>query len=943
MTKPRAISCRPGSLRLATGALMLAVLLLVLPAAAGARTVTMDSCIGGDGSGWSGPTIQTRWDLTAGCPSTYLQSNDLTALNYWWTNWRLPAVRSGATNPLVGVEADLLGSDGSEGGRSQGLLACDEQNQCGPLFTPDGTDVWQPRHISMNTDLGGGIPDGATHVRLKGACVDPRGASACVAGRPLEMRNLRLTFEDVAQPTATLGTWDSYSDYPAVDLEGWNRGNVVLTVDGHDTGVGVQHIRYVFNEGAQYFSQDFACGFPGDRSIPRLCPVQVTDPLTVTPSLYPSRPGRNTVRVEVYDAAGHMSVPMIVEFKFENARPTLENVEATTATAWGWQSSPLIDLTWDNTGETGETNTQSGVARAKYSVYRKGNTVAAYSGTVEGEAIDHLDGLVLPEPGIWRIAVSTQDGAGNTSVQQTIEVGYDPAAPEAPEIDQPLGPFGRNALAGDAFARWSMPAGVDQLSGVCFWEFGLDRNRNADPDGGHQIPSNTPWSRLPSMLPDGENVVHVRAVSCAGEAGAVAHAAFDVDATPPAIEFSRPASSGWYDAGHPLRISTTGGATSLALSVDGGPAEHLSAESATVPLGDGRHEVSVGAVDALGNRATNAITVQVDDSPPLATIEPTDLQRPAIVRAAVSDPGAGLALAMVQIRSVIDGAWHQVGDAFAGAVGVGNGRLSVRIPDEAMEPGAYEVRVFAVDFAGHSSFTSTRLDGSPVTLNLPLRAQPRLELGFPAKSARSAGQATTTDDLRPSVTVAYGRRAALRGVLVNPTGDPLPGMPVEIVESVRGVPASVVASVTTDTQGRFEHLATAGPSRQLTARFGGSDQFAPASANARLLVRGKTTLRVTARRAGRSNRLRFSGRIGTNRASIPRSGLRVVVQYRVRGGWANFPVEIRSVGDRFNLVDGPRRFGGPVKFRFRAVVKSESESGWPYETAVSRVQTVVVR
>lgn len=152
-------------------------------------------------------------------------------------------------------------------------------------------------------------------------------------------------------------------------------------------------------------------------------------------------------------------------------------------------------------------------------------------------------------------------------------------------------------------------------------------------------------------------------------------------------------------------------------------------------------------------------------------------------------------------------------------------------------------------------------------------------------------------------------------------------------------PARLIATVRTSKTGRFSFLVRKGPSRDITIRYGGTNQIRSATKQVRLHVRSSTSFRPSRRKVVNGEYVTFRGRIRTGR--IPQPGKNVEVQVFNRGKWRTFEV---VKADRSGAWRHQYRFDGTrgnQSYRFRA--KIPTEAGYPYATGRSKAARVRVR
>jgi hypothetical protein len=199
-------------------------------------------------------------------------------------------------------------------------------------------------------------------------------------------------------------------------------------------------------------------------------------------------------------------------------------------------------------------------------------------------------------------------------------------------------------------------------------------------------------------------------------------------------------------------------------------------------------------------------------------------------------------------------------------------------------------------------------------------------------------------------TVAYGRRIATVGRLVDEHGRPIrnASVTVENRDFVPGVGVPRGATwkredvVATDADGRFRYMIPAKASR--TVRFGykafsGAKDLTSMS-DVTLLVGAKATLKVDRRSVRNGERVKFSGTVVSK--PIPATGVLIDLQARVPGrGWVTFKVTRAKRNGKF--AASYRFTATTVKrtYTFRARVRKDSS--YAYSAAISKTTKVRVR
>jgi hypothetical protein len=190
---------------------------------------------------------------------------------------------------------------------------------------------------------------------------------------------------------------------------------------------------------------------------------------------------------------------------------------------------------------------------------------------------------------------------------------------------------------------------------------------------------------------------------------------------------------------------------------------------------------------------------------------------------------------------------------------------------------------------------------------------------------------------RRALTVRYGRRVRVRGLLTGLDGAPRPAAPlcVSARNAVPGASRLPADSVVTGARGRFSYTLGAGPSRRvwLVHRSG------PLVASASVLVRVRASARLRASRrrlrTGQSVLLR-----GQIRGRPLRSRLLVELQARRGSGWQTFATTRAGRGGAFAYRYRFTRTVGIQRYALRA--RLPSQPGYPYATGGSNAVRVTV-
>lgn len=665
--------------------------------------------------------------------------------------------------------------------------------------------------------------------------------------------------------------------------------------------------------------------------------------------------GTNMFTAKAYDSAGNVS-ELLEErsFKIDNFIPVTSDFHATSDSPWQWQSSPRLDLAWVNLGENEETSLASGVVKAQYRFFAP---TSVWSNplqpvTINRPMVESVEDAAFPGPGMWRVTLYTWDRAGNRSDSREIRVGYDPVILDAPVVD-PIGMVG-DLESHPRKVAWSPPSNLaSSLSGLCGYSYAIDRKPDTDPGSTILRSPGEPEAPIPDSLVSGTYYLHVNAISCAAQAGHTGHAEFRVDRDPPKIEVSPAPPGGWYDDSQPLRVDASdaaGGPVSIGWAVGSGAEQVSVAPSVEPALPEGISELRLRATDEAGNEARRTVSVRVDRSGPTATFAAFDHDDPTLVESTVVDPHSGVQYAVIEYRAAGAASWQTL------AIGIPPTEADAesltvrgRVSDDKLPAGTYDLRLIAIDRAGHRGESHIRVDGSPAVLTTPLRGQPEVTAGFAhvvtlrkcRRTAAGRRVCRTSPQERfdagtDRIVVGYRDSRAFGGEIVDSAGRPMAGVELEILEWSLGGVRRRVATISTGADGSYRFKPGPGPSRRFTVRFGGSNRELPIERDVKLYVRSAVSLRVTPTHARPGHKVRLSGRVHAMGATFPRLGKLVSFEYAVGQRWKSFgKVEARASSDgRFSTEFTIPRDASPVRYRLRAVVPFEE--GWQYESGRSR-------
>ena len=376
--------------------------------------------------------------------------------------------------------------------------------------------------------------------------------------------------------------------------------------------------------------------------------------------------------------------------------------------------------------------------------------------------------------------------------------------------------------------------------------------------------------------------------------------------------------------------------------------------------GVGEWRLRIALEDAAGNYAlvTGAdATLRFDNLAPTPPIfQPLDPNDPTSLAAEVADQGSGVTSGTIAFRQVgSSGPWQPLPTT------VNDGTLRARLDDRRLRPATYELAATAVDGAGNATTSDRRVNGSKAELTAPLRVPMQVRLA--SRPVITTKQTCRTKrvrnrqgrlvkkrvcrqvSLRPprplrNLRIAFGKRRQIFGALTSRDGRPLAG--VQVILRARagrlGAQTQRVATVKTNSAGRFSYLARGTQSRRLLAIYPGTTTIGYAAAQANIRVPAKVKLRATPTAVRNGKSTTFTGRLVGG--PIPPSKL-VALQVIVRGEWRPFKTVRADASGRFQALYRFALTRTTSRYRFRAVAPREAT--YPYDTGASRPLNVLVR
>jgi hypothetical protein len=463
-------------------------------------------------------------------------------------------------------------------------------------------------------------------------------------------------------------------------------------------------------------------------------------------------------------------------------------------------------------------------------------------------------------------------------------------------------------------------------------------------------------------FPEGTEPLVVRAQDAAGNLQDSAPVTVRIDNTPPprvtpAVEGGQ----GWRNtngfavtwinptetdrapiAAADYKLCSTSGAT-----CDTGetPGNNIARVPIQVP-GPGTWTVSMWRRDAAGNAdpatASDPLTLRYDPEPPQLSFDTPSQSDPTLVSVPVTDKVSGLADGTIEIGLAGSNTWSTLATTKDGD------RLVTRIDDAGLAPGQYLLRAVAHDQAKNEASTTTRSDGQPMTVTLPLRIMSTMQSGLVRqrtvrKIVRRHGRRRAIHKrvtvLSPAGVVRLGRTTQISGRLTNRDGQGVAGADVQVLATVDGAAEQLVGELRTDQSGSYTYTASGSASRILRFVYAGSPLILPAESTVELRVPAVSTLRVNRRRVVNGQSVLFSGQVRS--LPLPASGKLIQVEVLLSGRWQTFRTVRTDASGRWQMPYRFERTVGVHWYRFR--IELPREAGYAFANGASKSIRVRVR
>lgn len=358
----------------------------------------------------------------------------------------------------------------------------------------------------------------------------------------------------------------------------------------------------------------------------------------------------------------------------------------------------------------------------------------------------------------------------------------------------------------------------------------------------------------------------------------------------------------------------------------------------------GTYSLSVWLRDEAGNEAASSaasLPLRFDDVPPGVAFEPAAGDANASqVRAEISDAHSGPASGEIHYRRLDSQQWTELPAKFQRGSSAEKAELLARLPSD-LGPGTYVFRADAADAAGNTASSTRRGDGTEMTVRKvagePIAAVKRAE---PARGkARVFARLSWHGRSGTELTVPFRTTATLSGRLVDDDGAGLAGRTLRVVTrpSRGALGRARVEALQTGSHGGFQLQLPAGTSRRIAVSFPGDAGLGSAERSPLTLrVRSGVELKMSSSRLRTGESVRFSGRVRSLGAPLPRRGKLVSVQYFEEAArrWRPMLVTRTDHNGHFQARYRFRYISGSARIRIRAAVLPEER--WPYAPGASR-------
>ncbi|HWI94618.1 MAG TPA: hypothetical protein VNS60_00965 [Solirubrobacterales bacterium] len=359
----------------------------------------------------------------------------------------------------------------------------------------------------------------------------------------------------------------------------------------------------------------------------------------------------------------------------------------------------------------------------------------------------------------------------------------------------------------------------------------------------------------------------------------------------------------------------------------------------------GIYSLSIWLRDEAGNESASSaasLPLRFDDVPPGVAFEPAAAGDAAAtqIQAEINDAHSGPASGEIHYRRLDSQQWTELPAKFQRGASAGKTELLARLPSD-LGPGTYVFRADAADAAGNTASSTRRSDGTEMTVRKvagePITALKRAE---PVRGkARIFARLHWHGHSGTELTVPFRAVAMLSGRLVDDDGAGLAGRALRVTArpSRGALGRARVEALQTGSHGGFQLQLPAGTSRRIAVAFPGDAHLGPAERSPLTLrVRSGVELTASSSQLRTGESVRFSGRVRSLGAPLPRRGKLVSIQYFEQASRRWRPVLVTRTGHdgHFHARYRFRYISGAARIRFRAAVLAEER--WPYAPGASR-------
>jgi hypothetical protein len=358
----------------------------------------------------------------------------------------------------------------------------------------------------------------------------------------------------------------------------------------------------------------------------------------------------------------------------------------------------------------------------------------------------------------------------------------------------------------------------------------------------------------------------------------------------------------------------------------------------------GVYSLSVWLRDEAGNEAppsASSVPLRFDDVPPgVAFLPAAGDGVPEWIDARIEDAHSGPVSGEIHFRRLSESQWTELPAKFKSGDSAGAAQLIGRLPSD-LGPGTYVFRADAVDAAGNAATTTRRADGIEMTVRKiageaiaavrqaePVRAKARIFAHLRWRGRRGT-----------ELAVPFKAEATLGGRLLDADGAGLADRALRVVSRPsRGAFGKARhTQIRTGSHGGFRLPLARGTSRRIAVSFPGDERFDAARRRPLTLrVRSGVELEMAPRSLRNGETVRFSGRVRTFGAPMPRRGKLVAIQFyeEEAARWRPVLVTRSDHSGRFRARYRFRYISGSARVRLRALALAEDR--WPYAAGASR-------